>query len=126
MMNRFRKPFALIALLLLSTSCAAFQKVIWPATVTCAGAQVGDLVSQVEAILLHGGNAAELTPDEVSQLEALAASNGADLIACIIEQLINAWMKPTGSIPPTPNSDAARRGQDFLNARKVQVQYQGG
>lgn len=118
--------FALLALLLLSSNCAALSKVIWPTTVTCVGAVSGDLVQQVEDILLRGGNATELTPDEVSALEALAAANGASVIVCIIEQLINAWLTPTGAIPPTPNANAARRGQDFLNNKQVQVQYQGG
>jgi hypothetical protein len=107
-----------------SLNCAAWQKVIWPATVTCAGPVAGELVKQIEAILMQGGGT-DIGADAVAALEQLASQYGADTIACIVEQLIEGWLRPTGAVPPTPESDAAARGQSFLNQKGVQVRASG-
>lgn len=107
-----------------SSNCGTLGSVVWPTTVTCAGPVANDLVEQIKAILMKGGGA-NIGDEAIAALEKLAQAHGAELVSCIVEQLIDAWMKPTGEQAPAANSNAAARGQDFLNRKGVTVKTSG-
>lgn len=119
------KTLLLVAVVAMVGTCSncggTLQNVVWPATVTCGQPVANDLVKQVEAILMQGSGT-NIGTDAVAALEALAQKNGPQLVACIVEQLVNGWMKPTGTEMPSAQANAAARGQDFLNKKGVTVQ----
>lgn len=92
----------------------AVGRVVWPVLIECS-AQTGRLVDDVRYILLRDGSADQLSPESVKQIEKLAADYGAEVIACIVEQLVDQWAELASSTPAQLR--AARRGQDFLNER---------
>jgi hypothetical protein len=120
------KALSLVLVLALSacSNCGTMQSVVWPTTVTCAGPVASELVAQVEAILMKG-DGTNIGDEAIAALEKLAREHGAQMVSCIVEQLINSWMKPTGEAAPTVQSNAAARAQDFLNRKGVTVQSSG-
>jgi hypothetical protein len=117
-----KRKLALALLMLLALSdCVAWQKVVWPSLVTCAGPVSSQLVQDIEAILAQGGSAQELSDAAVDALEKLAAENGATLVACVIEQLIDKWLAPNGIAASADAQAKAARAQNFLNDRGVTV-----
>lgn len=117
--------FLTLALTACSSNCGTLPSVVWPTTVTCAGPVANELVAQIEAILMQG-TGVNIGEEAIAALEKIAAEHGAQLVSCIVEQLINGWMKPTGEQAPTVKSDAAARAQDFLNRKGVTVQSSAG
>lgn len=107
-----------------SSNCGALSSVVWPTTVTCAGPVASELVAQIKAILMQGGGA-NIGDEAIAALEKLAQEHGPQLVSCIVEQLIDAWMRPTGEQAPVANSNAAARAQDFLNRKGVTVKTAG-
>lgn len=107
-----------------SSNCGTLANVVWPTTVTCAGPVASELVAQIEAILMQGGGT-NIGDEAIAALEKLAQEHGPQLVSCIVEQLIDAWMRPTGEAASPKNSDAAARGQDFLNRKGVTVKTSG-
>lgn len=103
-----------------ASGCATMKSVVWPATVKCAAPITGQLVTEIESILTNG-TGQSIGADAIAALEKLAADNGPEVVACIVEQFIAKWMQPTGAQPPTPSTDAAARAQDFLNKKGVTV-----
>ncbi len=94
--------------------CAEVQRA-WPAFIECAMSGQVDLVQDVKRALLRDGDADELGAQSKSALDSLAKMWGADVIACIIEQLIDTWLAPGRSAIPHAESQAARRAQLFLS-----------
>lgn len=112
---------ALALSLTAAQGCGAFQSsVVWPATVKCVAPLAQALVTQVEAILTNG-TGTSIGDDAIAALEKLAAQYGPDLVACAVEQFIGKWVNPTGEQSPTVKTDAAARGQDFLNRKGVTI-----
>lgn len=101
------------------TACSG-QQVNWPSTLKCATPLTGALVQQVEAIL-NAGDGVNISDAAIAALEKLAKDNGPELVACIVEQFIENWMKPTGTAAPPPKAAAASRAQDFLNRKGITV-----
>jgi len=117
-----RRRIGLLFLALLALSdCAAWQKVVWPSLVTCAGPVSSQLVQDIEAIIAQGGSAQELSAAAIDALEKLAAEHGATVVACIIEQLIDKWLAPSGIAASADAQAKAARAQNFLNDRGVTV-----
>lgn len=116
--------FLVLAISACSSNCGTLANVVWPTTVTCAGPVASELVSQIEAILMQGGGT-NIGDEAIAALEKLAQEHGAQLVSCVVEQLIDAWMRPTGEAAPSKNADAAARGQDFLNRKGVTVKTSG-
>lgn len=108
----------LIAIALCLPGCAAGQ-VVWPHIVTCATTAAGPLVNDVSQILLGGG-------DVASQLEALAETQGVDVVACVVNQLVNAWTaaNPSGleKAEDPAHAAAAERGKAFLESHGINVE----
>jgi hypothetical protein len=117
----FVAGLAFVAVLLLvaahlMSGCAVIQKA-WPGFVTCV-THSGHPVDEVSMVLQRDGSATELSAESKQQLEKLAATWGADVIACIIEQLIEAWVPEGPALADPGRLAAARRGQDFLNLKQ--------
>jgi hypothetical protein len=100
------------------SACAGVGSNVWPNTVKCTGPVAGALVQQVEAILIQGVGT-DIGAAAIAALEKLATQYGPDLVACIIEQFIAGSITPGGDMLGKPRSDAAARGQDFLNRKGV-------
>lgn len=103
-----------------SSNCGTLGSIVWPTTVTCAGPVASELVAQIKAILMQGGGT-NIGDEAIAALEKIAQEHGPQLVSCIVEQLIDAWMRPTGAEAPKASSDAAARAQDFLNRKGVTV-----
>lgn len=105
--------------LLLATvlaGCASFggaaKGVVWPAVASCAGQVSGPLVDAV-AVKVHDQDA--------SGLDELAADAGADLVTCVLMQIIQGDTSARASMNRTvrmPSQDAVFADQ-FLSARGV-------
>lgn len=98
----------------LMSHCAAVQRV-WPAFIECAMTSEHDLVADIQRILERDGEASELSAESKAQIEALAAHWGVDVVACVLEQLIDQWLAPGRTAIPRSESQAARRAQLFLS-----------
>jgi hypothetical protein len=107
-----------LAILIVGACAGALPNIVWPELVTCLP-QVGKLVEEVREILLADGPEHALSPENVRKLEALALEYGADLISCVIEQVIGTWIAPDKPTGTAAQLLAAERGQDFLNERGV-------
>lgn len=103
--------------LAMTPSCATLKDVVWPAFVECTTSSQADVTSDVRRILLRDGDADELSAQSKLDLESLAKVWGAETIACLIEQLIDAWMGEGRASIPHAESQAARRGQLFLSMK---------
>jgi hypothetical protein len=107
--------FGLGLLMLLSASDGCKQlQAVWPAVIECT-ASAGAPVADVERIVMQDGQATALSIASRDQLESLAVTWGADVIACILEQLIDQWLAPGQTVIPRANAMAARRAQLFLS-----------
>lgn len=102
-------------------ACSSAKPIDWPAVVRCAGPVAGQLVEDVERIISEGGVGADLGTAAIAELEALAGKYGAPTIVCILEQLIESWMAPTGAPASGDDRDKAARAQGFLNAHEIDV-----
>jgi hypothetical protein len=114
-----------LLLTIVPSGCATFGQAAWPATAKCTAQVTGAIVSQVSDILLNG-NGPNIDAEAVSKLETLAADNGAELVACVVQQLVSQWTQPTARAlrevePPSPSDDAAARGHSFLKQKGVTV-----
>lgn len=99
-------------------ACSSFQHVVWPVVTKCSGTVTGSLVDHVSEILAGG--------DATAQLEALAIDNGADLIVCIVNQIVSN-LKATRMVSreanqPDPEASVkVKNGEDFLKSHHVSV-----
>jgi hypothetical protein len=114
-----------LLLTLVPSGCATFGQTVWPSTVKCTAQVTGAIVPQVEDIL-RNGLGPSIDAEATSMLEKLAADNGAELVACVVQQLVSQWTQPTARAlrevePPSPNEDAAARGHSFLKQKGVAV-----
>lgn len=115
------KAIALV-LALACASCATWSKAIWPSVVQCGGPVAGDLVEQIGGILAKGGSATVIGEGASDAIEKLAAENGAQLVTCIIDQLIARWTAPPGAAVDPVVAAKRARAQSFLRARGVRVE----
>lgn len=105
---------------LLCPNCTT-KPINWPALVTCAGPVSAGFVADVEAIISAGGDAQELTAEAVAALEQLAVKHGPELVACVLEQLIDSWLPSNGPAASQEAQAKAARAQGFLNDHGVTV-----
>ena len=79
---------ALLLILPLLVSCSQLTHVVWPATLKCAGLVTGSIVTEIDKIVTAG------TDSMSSDLEGLAVTDGASIVACVLQQLLASYTAP--------------------------------
>jgi hypothetical protein len=104
---------------LLVAACGGSQThVDWPKVTTCLTSQAPSVLSDVSGVLLAGGG------DKMDKaLEQQALVHGAAVIECAVAQLIQQWSSaPAQGIYPSPEGQAAERGNKWLQDHDIAVQ----
>lgn len=87
----------------------------WPRYLECAPG-INDIIATVSRVLLDGGGTAtELKQRGRDELQDLAVTHGADVVACTISKLIADWRRP-GATATRETLAAAIRGEHFLQS----------
>lgn len=113
--------FAIIIALTAAQGCGSFGKVAWPSVVTCAGVVAAEAFDAVKAILQADNLLDGLSADSEAKLEALAVKYGPELVVCLVSRAIDEWMGPDKPAASQEQSQAAKRGQDWLNRHEITV-----
>lgn len=102
-----------LALWLASSSCGK-RPVEWPGRVNCASIKLEtDVAFEVGRILSSDAEATTLSPRAKQELNRVASEDGADAVACILEQEIYMLLSTGG--PPNPDFEhEAGRARMFL------------
>lgn len=95
-------------------ACATLKKVEWPKLLNCASDVGADLVDDVTQILYVEGVDKHTIGDKAKDLLTdLARDHGADVVACVVQRLIDTWTAPGAAAEPR-RAAAADRAKDFL------------
>ncbi len=100
---------ATFLLVAFAPGCDAIPGVDWPTALHCGSRAADDLFPTVSGILLDGSG------DSMSErgkrgLEDLALEHGADIVACLVDRLIQRWTAPGATTSPE-RSEAVTRAQ---------------
>lgn len=103
--------FLFILLVLCLTSCGWFSQVAWPAVVSCSVEPSTALIDGAIKALQEDG-------DTKVKMEALAKTYGAEMVICVVRELVSRTTTFAASREVESNQgldfEAAQRGEDFL------------
>lgn len=115
MMIRFLASLAIALVFAFSLpACGKLPPVKWPELVNCGSDAGRDLVDDATQILYDEGLDKHTIGDKAKDLLTdLARDHGADVVACVVQRLVDTWTAPGAAAEPR-RAAAADRGKDFL------------
>lgn len=113
--NRLRFAAVLTALVVALPSCSAMREVVWPTVVRCSSPP-DEIVSDVMVILTQDGGGS-LTDRAVEALEQLAATHGASLVTCAVNELANRLVGADGE-----QAAVAAKAEQWLELKGMRVE----
>lgn len=118
----FEVLFAVLALpALLGCIPGAAGNVNWPKVLACAPDSARDeLLATVSRVLLQDGTVAQMTDRAKTELDGLAQKHGANMVGCVVQELISEWTRP-GASPNGTRMAAVDRARGFLSGHGVQL-----
>lgn len=117
--NRLRFAAVLIALVVALPSCRTMRDAVWPTVVRCSSPPE-EIVSDVMAVLMQDGGGS-LTDRAVEALEQLAATHGASLVTCAVNELANRLVGASGE-----QAAVAAKANQFLELKGARVEAAAG
>lgn len=115
-MKRFLASITLAFVFALSLpACSKLPPVKWPELVNCGTDAGRDLVDDATQILYTDGGIDKHTIGDKAKdlLTDLARDHGADVVACVVQRLIDTWTEPGATAEPRRTA-ATDRARDFL------------
>lgn len=91
----------------------------WPDVAVC-GPEAGDLVGVLTQLLFADTGIETVTPAAKAQIEQLATAHGAEVVLCVIQQLVKGWTAPA-AVPNAQRAAAAKRAQGFLASTGTKI-----
>lgn len=103
-----------IAFLILAASCGTplaacdtIPAAVWPSVAHCGSEAAGDLLPEVSAILLDDSGDS-MSDGARGDLERLAVREGAEVVACLVGEIVDRWASKTATSTPERTSAIAR------------------
>jgi hypothetical protein len=137
MRSRLLLPALLVFCL---TACASSDKSVdYPEVAKCGEPIAGDLIGIVTRVLFANG-ATDADPPAVAEakrmssslgdaalneLDRLAVEHGPELIACLVDDVVQGW-KSTASSATPDRLRSIERGQSFLEKKGARVEHDHG
>lgn len=87
--------------------CDTIPGVQWPDVVHCGSRAADDLFPEVSTILLDDVGET-MSPMAKRSLEDLALDHGADVVACLVDRLVQRWSAPGAVVTPRRSEAVAR------------------